>query len=155
MKITDLKVFETKGIHANWIFVKLYTDQGVTGVGESSMERHGPEIVRALETSKDFLVGKDPFRIEHIWNALFKQTFWYGQLITLSALSGIEQALWDIKGKALGVPVFELLGGTLRDRVRAYANAWAFRHTITEMVCRFGGNSEEASDNPAPLAGRT
>ena len=58
-------------------------------------------------------------------NSLFKQTFWYGQLITLTALSGVEQALWDIKGKHFGMPVYEFLGGKLRDQVRAYANAWA------------------------------
>ena len=86
-----------------------------------------PLLIRALESFRDFLVGKDPHRIELIWNSLYKQTFWYGQLIQLAALSGVEQALWDIKGKALGVPVHELLGGRLRDRVRAYANAWAFR----------------------------
>ena len=110
MKITDLKVFHMAGGHANWIFVKLYTDVGLTGVGESSMERHDPLLIRALESFRDFLVGKDPHRIELIWNSLYKQTFWYGQLIQLAALSGVEQALWDIKGKALGVPVHELLG---------------------------------------------
>ncbi len=132
MKITDLKVFHMAGGHANWIFVKLYTDVGLTGVGESSMERHDPLLIRALESFRDFLIGKDPHRIELIWNSLYKQTFWYGQLIQLAALSGVEQALWDIKGQALGVPVHELLGGRLRDRVRAYANAWAFQGVVTE-----------------------
>ena len=70
--------------------------------------------------------------MEAIWNSLYKQTFWEGQLVVLTALSGVEQALWDIKGKALGVPVYELLGGKLRDKVRAYANAWAFQGVITE-----------------------
>lgn len=96
------------------------------------MERHHKEIVAALEAMKKFLIGKDPFQIEYIWNSLYKQTFWYGQLITLCALSGIEQALWDIKGKELGVPVYELLGGKVRDQIRAYANAWAFQQSITE-----------------------
>ena len=96
MKITDLKVFHMAGGHANWIFVKLYTDVGLTGVGESSMERHDPLLIRALESFRDFLVGKDPHRIELIWNSLYKQTFWYGQLIQLAALSGVEQALWDL-----------------------------------------------------------
>lgn len=132
MKITDVRVFETHGEHGNWLFVKLYTNTGLTGVGESSMERHHKEIVAALEAMKKFLIGKDPFQIEYIWNSLYKQTFWYGQLITLCALSGIEQALWDIKGKELGVPVYELLGGKVRDQIRAYANAWAFQQSITE-----------------------
>ena len=132
MKITDLKVLQTQGGHANWIFVKLYTDNGITGVGESSIERHREPVVKTLESFREFLVGRDPFEIEAIWNSLYKQTFWEGQLVVLTALSGVEQALWDIKGKALGVPVYELLGGKLRDKVRAYANAWAFQGVITE-----------------------
>lgn len=127
MKITDVRAFQTQGGHANWTFVKVYTDSGLTGVGEASLERFDTAVVRAIENFREFLVGKDPFQIEYIWNTLSKQTFWYGGLVTLSALSGIEQALWDIKGKALGVPVYELLGGKLRDKVRTYANAWAFQ----------------------------
>jgi len=143
MKITDLRVFQTQGGHANWTFVKLYTDSGLTGVGEASLERNDEVVVKALETFRDFLVGQDPFQIEYIWNALYKQTFKYGQLIILTALSGIEQALWDIKGKALGVPVYELLGGKLRDKVRAYANAWAFQKVVTSMT---------AEDTPDSIA---
>ncbi len=134
MRITDLKVVRTRGVHGNWIFVKLYTDSGVTGIGESSIERHEQAVVGALESFRDFLVGKDPFQIEYLWNTIYKETFWHGQLIVLTALSGVEQALWDIKGKALGVPVYELLGGKLRDRVRAYVNAWAFRKVVTEIT---------------------
>lgn len=133
MKITDLRVFPTEGAHSNWAFVKVYTDSGLTGVGEASLERFDEVVVKALESFKDFLVGKDPFQIEYIWNALYKSTFWHGGIIILTALSAVEQALWDIKGKALGVPVYEFLGGKLRDRVRAYANAWAFQHVVTEL----------------------
>ena len=133
MKITDLRVFWTEGVHSNWIFVKLYTDSGLTGVGEASLERFDDVVVRALESFKDFLVGKDPFQSEYIWNAIYKSTFWHGGIIILTALSAVEQALMDIKGKALGVPVYELLGGKLRDRVRAYANAWAFQEIVTEL----------------------
>ena len=143
MKITDLRVFQTQGAHSNWAFVKLYTDSGLTGVGEASLERFDEVVVKALESFKDFLVGKDPFQIEYIWNALYKSTFWHGQLIILTALSAVEQALWDIKGKALGVPVYEFLGGKLRDKVRAYANAWAFQHVVTEMT---------ADDTPESVA---
>jgi len=100
-------------------------------------------VIKALESFKDFLVGKDPFQIEYIWNALYKSTFWHGQLIILTALSAVEQALWDIKGKALGVPIYELLGGKLRDKVRAYANAWAFQHVVTELT---------AEDTPESIA---
>ncbi|HEY81933.1 MAG TPA: galactonate dehydratase [Dehalococcoidia bacterium] len=143
MKITDLRVLRTQGAHANWTFVKLYTDSGLTGVGEASLERFDEPVAKALESFKDFLVGKDPFQIEYIWNALYKGTFWHGQLIILTALSAVEQALLDIKGKALGVPIYELLGGKLRDRVRAYANAWAFQRVVTEMT---------AEDTPESVA---
>ena len=110
MKITDLRVLRMQGGIANWTFVKIYTDSDVTGVGEASIERYDEAVVKVLEEFKDFLVGKDPFQIEYLWNALYKSAFWYGQLIVLTALSGVEQALWDLKGKALGVPVYELLG---------------------------------------------
>jgi galactonate dehydratase len=136
MRITDLRVLRTQGGHSNWTFVKIYTDSGLTGVGEASLERYDEIVVKALESFKDFLVGKDPFQIEYIWNALYKGIFWYGQLIILCALSAVEQALWDIKGKALGVPVYELLGGKLRDKVRAYANAWAFQEAIDRMTAQ-------------------
>jgi galactonate dehydratase len=143
MKITDLRVFWTEGVHSNWIFVKLYTDSGLTGVGEASLERFDDVVVRALESLKDFLLGKDPFQSEYIWNAIYKSTFWHGGIIILTALSAVEQALMDIKGKALGVPVYELLGGKLRDRVRAYANAWAFQEIVTEL---------KAKDTPESMA---
>ena len=145
MKITDLRVFHTSGGHANWIFVKLYTDEGITGVGESTMERHDAVIIQALESFKDFLIGQDARQIEYIWNSLYKQTFWYGQLISLAALSGIEQALWDIKGQALGVPIHELLGGRLRNEVRVYSNAWAFQEVVTET---------KPEDTPESIANR-
>jgi galactonate dehydratase len=143
MHIRDLRVFHTEGVHSNWVLLKIYTDSGLTGVGEASMERHDAAIVTELESMKEFLVGKDPFQIEYIWNSLYKQTFWYGQVVTLCALSGVEQALWDIKGKALGVPVYELLGGKLRDRVRAYANSWAFKKSLVEIT---------AQDTPESIA---
>ena len=145
MKITDLRFFHMSGGHANWIFVKLYTDEGITGVGESTMERHDAVIIQALESFKDFLIGQDAHQIEYIWNSLYKQTFWYGQLIYLSALSGIEQALWDIKGQALGVPIHELLGGRLRNEVRVYSNAWAFQEVVTET---------KPEDTPESVANR-
>ena len=152
MKITDLRVFQTEGAHSNWAFVKVYTDSGLTGVGEASLERFDEVVVKALESFKDFLVGKDPFQIEYIWNALYKSTFWHGGIIILTALSAVEQALWDIKGKALGVPVYEFLGGKLRDRVRAYANAWAFQHVVTEL--RTDDTPESMAKNAREMVAR-
>jgi len=144
VKITGLKIFRMQGGHGNWTFVKIYTDSGLTGVGEATIERYDTVVVRAIEHLKEVLTGKDPFEIERIWNLIYKQAFWYGQLIALCALSGIEQALFDIKGKALGVPVYELLGGKLRERIRAYANGWAFQ-VVTKI---------EASDTPEAVAAR-
>jgi len=131
MKITDMKVLQTEGGHSNWTFVKLYTDEGATGVGEATLERRDDEVRAHLEAYRDFVVGRNPFQIEESWNALHRAQFWSGGPVTMSALSGIDQALWDLKGKALGVPVYELLGGKLRDRVRCYANGWSWRGTAT------------------------
>ena len=124
MKITDLKVIQTEGGHSNWTFVKIHTDEGVTGTGEATLEGRDGEVIAHLESYKAFLVGKNPFNIEEIWNGIHRNQFWSGGPVTTTALSGIDHALWDIKGKALGVPVYELLGGKLRDKARAYANAW-------------------------------
>jgi galactonate dehydratase len=147
MKITDLKVFQMQGGHANWTFCKVYTDAGLTGVGEASLERHEASVARHLEVLKEFLVGKDPFSVEALWNTLHKQTFWYAGVIGLTALSAVEQALWDIKGKALGVPVYELLGGRLRDRVRTYANAWAFQ----AGVYHYGDSPEQIAERAVQM----
>jgi len=121
MKITDMKVFQTAGGHANWTFVKLYTDEGVTGVGESSLERRDVEVKGELEGLRPRLIGQDPTQIELIWNTLHRCTFWSGGPVTMSALSGIEQALWDIKGKPAGMPVYQLLGGKCRKTAALYA----------------------------------
>ncbi|MDP6513712.1 MAG: galactonate dehydratase [SAR202 cluster bacterium] len=143
MKITDVKVFVTGADISNFIFVKLYTDAGITGVGECSVERFGDVGVKAVESFKDFLIGKDPAQVEYIWNSLYKQQFWYGQFAILCALSGVEHALWDIKGQALGVPVYDMMGGKLRDSVRAYANGWSFRPGPG------GSGPDESPDNVA------
>jgi len=127
MKITDVRVLQMAGNDGqnwNWTFVKIDTDAGIHGVGEASLQYKDSAVKAEVEEFKRFLIGKDPFQIEYIWNALHRRVTWTGGPVTMSAISGIELALWDIKGKALGVPVYEFLGGKLRDRVRAYANGW-------------------------------
>lgn len=131
MKITDVQILRMAGVHANWIFVKLTTDTGITGYGESSIERHEEAVITAIESFREFLIGANPFNVELIWNSITKSVFWEGGVVIQTALSGVEQALWDIKGKALDVPVYELLGGKLRDRMRAYANAWSSSEPVT------------------------
>jgi galactonate dehydratase len=108
----------------NWLFVKVETDSGIHGIGEGSLQYKDAALTAELEEFKRFIVGKDPFQIEHIWTSLHRRVTWTGGAVTMSAISAIDLALWDIKGKALGVPVYELIGGKSRDRVRAYANGW-------------------------------
>jgi galactonate dehydratase len=105
----------------NWIFVKVVTDQpGLVGWGEATLEWHTRAVVGAIEDAAEFLVGEDAGRIEHLWQLLFRQRFFKGGIVAMSAISGIDQALHDIKAKDLGVPLYELLGGAVRDRVRLY-----------------------------------
>src|SRR5688572_7007831 len=106
----------------NLVFVEVTTDAGITGVGEASLEGKTEAVVGAINDVKEYLIGQDPTRIEHHWQTVYRHSFWRGGVVIGSAISGIEQALWDILGKSLGVPVYELLGGRVRDKVRLYAN---------------------------------
>jgi galactonate dehydratase len=124
MKITDLEVFTVFAFRTNFTFVRLSTDEGISGIGESTLEIKERSIEGALRELKDSLLGQDPFQIELIWHDLYRDAYWRGGPVLMSALSGIDQALWDIKGKYFGVPVYQLLGGMVRDRIRAYANGW-------------------------------
>ncbi len=121
MKITRIL---TKVVHArmrNWIFVKVETDQpGLYGWGEATLEWKTKSVVGAVEDLSVLLIGQDPRRIEHLWQIMHRQYFWRGGIINYTAISGIDQALWDIKGKELNRPVHELLGGPVRDRLRFY-----------------------------------
>ena len=135
MKITDLKIMRMsapahKAGGTNWLFVRIETDAGIHGIGEASLQYKDSGLIAELEDFKRFIVGKDPFQIEHIWTSLYRRVTWTGGPVTMSAISAIDLALWDIKGKALGAPVYELLGGKVRDRVRLYANGW-FEDAVT------------------------
>ena len=127
MKITDVEVLRMQAHaepHNNWLFVRIHTDSGITGIGEGSLQYKDVALVAEIENFAAFLRGKDPFQIEHIWTSLHRRVTWTGGAVTMSAISAIDLALWDIKGKALGVPVYELIGGKVRDRVPLYANGW-------------------------------
>ena len=106
------------------MFVKIETDSGIYGIGEASSQYKDLALVAELEDFRKFIIGKDPFQIEYIWTSLYRKVTWTGGPVTMSAISAIDLALWDIKGKALGVPVYELLGGKYRDSIRVYANGW-------------------------------
>lgn len=122
IKVTDVIPHVLFAGRTNLIFVEVQTDAGITGVGEASLEGKTEAVVGAINDIKDYLIGKDATRIEHHWQTIYRHSFWRGGVVIGSAISGIEQALWDILGKALDVPVYELLGGRVRDRVRLYAN---------------------------------
>ena len=123
MKITDIKTIVTNAGMRNWVFVKVETDSpGLAGWGEASMEWKTRAVVGAIEDLKPFILGDDPMRIEHIYQKLYRQPFFRPGAIGQSAISGIEQACWDITGKILGLPVYKLLGGAVRDKVRMYTH---------------------------------
>lgn len=117
MKITSLELFR---VPPRWLFLKVSTDEGVTGWGEPIVEGRAATVEAAVRELSDYLIGADPMRIEDHFQVLYRGGFYRGGPVLTSALSGIEQALWDIKGKYLGVPVYELLGGAARDSIRVY-----------------------------------
>lgn len=122
MQITSIRPFLMRAAERNWLFVKVETDEGIHGWGEASLELKELTVAQAVRDLEPFLVGQDPTRIEHLWQTLYRSGFWRGGVVLNSALSGIDQALWDVTGKAYGVPVYKLLGGPVRDRIRLYAH---------------------------------
>lgn len=123
MKITAIKTCVVNAQMRNWVFVKVETDQaGLYGWGEASLEWKTRAVVGAVEDFAPMLIGEDPTRIEFLYQMMYRQSFWRVGVIGLSAISGIEQALWDILGKSLGKPVYQLLGGAVRDKVRMYTH---------------------------------
>jgi galactonate dehydratase len=112
---------ETFFVPPRWLFVRVEADEGAVGWGEASLEGHAEAVAGAFESLRDRFVGHDPFRIEDIWQIAYRGGFYRGGPVLMSALAGLEQALWDLKGKALGLPAWQMLGGNVRDRVRAYA----------------------------------
>jgi len=123
MKITGINTVVVNAIHRNWIFVKVQTDQpGLHGWGEATLEWKTRAVLGAVDDLAQFVIGEDPRRIEHIFSKMTKFSFWPLGSIGMSAVSAIDQALWDIKAKDLGVPVWQLLGGQVRDRVRVYTH---------------------------------
>jgi galactonate dehydratase len=114
---------ETILVKPRWLFLKVHTDAGIVGLGEPVVEGRARTVAEAVREVEPYLVGKDPRQVVHHWQAIYRHAFYRGGPILTSALSGIDMALWDVKGKSLGVPVYELLGGPTRTRVRVYAHA--------------------------------
>ncbi len=118
MKVTEVETFL---VPPRWLFVKVSTDEGIDGWGEATLEGRSHTVEAAIRDLEDILVGQDPRRIEDHWQVLSKSGFYRGGPVFSSAVAGLDQALWDIAGKSYGVPVHQLLGGPVRDRVRVYS----------------------------------
>lgn len=117
MKITQIKSFVASSGH---FFVKVETDAGIYGLGEGGLSRRGLALAEVVRSFEPFLIGADPFQTEHLWQVMFRGAFFPGGVVQAAAVSAVDIALWDIKGKALNVPVYELLGGRTRDKVVCY-----------------------------------
>ncbi len=123
LRITDLKTFLVDaGNDENWVFVKIYTNQGITGLGDGTLSAKGRTMADAIAEHKRYLVGKDPTAIERLWQVMFRGPRYRGGPVLMGAISAIEIALWDILGQAVGLPIWRLLGGKARDRVRLYCH---------------------------------
>ena len=129
MKIRDVKTFPVGTNGRNFFFVKVETDEGIYGVGESGLTWQEQAVAETINHFKPRLIGQDPMRIEHLWQVLFRGDFFPGGRVLCAAISAVDIALWDIRGKALGTPVYQLLGGLVREKVVCYPH--------------MGGNSRE------------
>lgn len=124
MRVTDIKPFVVDCFRTNFVFVKIYTDEGITGIGEGTLEYKEKAFLGALEHIREYLVGKNPLDVEQHFHNIYRDAYWRGGPVLMSALSAVEMALWDILGKHLNVPVYQLLGGKINDKVRIYVNGW-------------------------------
>ncbi len=130
MEITDLRTF----VHPDGnCFVKVEASDGTYGIGEAGLTRRGPAVATIVDEFKEELVGAEAGRIEHLWQTMFRGGFFPGGVVQSAAVSAVDIALWDLKGKQLGVPVYELLGGRTRDRVPCYPHI-GDRHDIDKLV---------------------
>jgi galactonate dehydratase len=127
MKITDIKTFLVKGGIRNWVFCKVETDEGVHGWGEGTLERHEQAVESGIKTLSEGLIGRNPTEIERNWQIMYRHGFWRGGVVMGSAMAAIDIALWDVTGKIYNLPVYKMLGGAVRDRVRAYTHAGDLR----------------------------
>src|SRR6202453_4062859 len=151
MKITKIETHVCQARMRNWIFVKVYTDQaGLGGWGEATLEYHTRAVVGAIEDISQLLIGENPTRIEHLWQMMYRQHFWHGNgIVRGTAISGIDLALWDILGKATGLPCYKLWGGAVRDHVRLYCHLGggrmeSFYETQVSEAARFAELAEKA-----------
>lgn len=154
MKITKLETFF---VRPRWLFLKIYTNDDIIGLGEPILEGRALTCAKAIEELAPYLIGKDPRRVVHHWQAMYRHAFYRGGPILTSALSGVEQALWDILGKSLDVPVYQLFGGPTRDRIRLYKSVgdpksikeWISKGFTAFKTGVFGGRPTRIIENKA------
>lgn len=139
MKITKLEVLHYVAPNMkiaykplSWNLLKVQTDEGIVGYGEPIVEGRARTVAMAVQELGDYIIGKDPRDIERLWQDMYKASFYRGGAVLASAVSGVEQALWDITGKWYGVPVYALLGGAVRDKIRVYS--WVFGETDEDYI---------------------
>ncbi len=133
MKITRLTTFQ---VPPRWLFLRIDTDEGISGWGEPVVEGRAHTVAAAVAELADCLVGRDPRPIEDLWSLMYRGGFYRGGPVLMSAIAGVDQALWDIKGRQLGVPVHELLGGPVRERIRVYSWIGGDRPADTAKAAR-------------------
>jgi galactonate dehydratase len=151
MKIDRIETHVCHARMRNWVFVKVLTDQdGLFGWGEATLEWHTRAVVGAVQDLAELVVGEDPTRVEHLWQMMYRQHFWHGHgIVRATAIAGIDLALWDILGKACGVPCAKLWGGPVRDYVRTYCHLGGgrmedFYETAAEDAKRFADLARQA-----------
>jgi len=132
IKITRLEIIPVHSLRS--IFVKMYTDAGIVGLGEGTVEGRIETVMAAIKQLEPYLIGKDPRQPAHHWQAMYRHAFYRGDIVLTSALGAVDIAMWDIKGKALGVPIYELLGGPTRDRIRLYGQAESVEETKSHVL---------------------
>ncbi|TVY04020.1 galactonate dehydratase [Paenibacillus cremeus] len=140
MKITDIKTYLVSTLRQNWLFVKVLTDEGIHGWGEASVEGQEMAVEQSIHVlAKRSVIGDDPRNIEKIWQKMYRHGFWKGGFIYMSAMSAIDQALWDINGKIYNIPVYMLLGGAVRDKIRTYTHASNAESALKAIEMGFDG----------------
>lgn len=143
MRITELSTFVVDGNWRNLVYVKVSTDAGITGYGEATLETRESAVCACVKDLQRYVLGRDPFEIERIWNTMYRDGYWGAGPIASTAMGGIEMALWDIVGKKLGQPVYNLLGGRMRRRLKTYINGWYFGITDPDKLADRAGEMVE------------
>jgi galactonate dehydratase len=127
MRITEIRTIISWAGLRNWVFVQVRTDTDLYGWGEGTLEGKERTVEQAIHTLSETLIGQDPLAVEHLWQILYRHGFWRGGVVLNSALAALDQALWDLRGKAWGVPVYRLLGGPTREHLRVYTHVGIYQ----------------------------